>query len=236
MSTPAFSVPALTPKEINRALEEEERRQRDATPEPKFRKQDAPQPYDLLCQIEHRKFTPEEVDIIRMGIDQPMYWEREAQNLKTKLVELIWSNLLQQYDLEGVSRAEMFRNVTMALHRRVKRHGYTKQQVRKSRLAIEHQSYWEPELERLRSASAHREEKMREDHWTMKANDREIPGLAEQEMHSDGSKRMLQHKPQAASAQTIRCTRRSLSNLAQVRDNRVLKSRVQPSRVVKRVR
>ena len=79
MSTPAFSVPALTPKEINRALEEEERRQRDATPEPKFRKQDAPQPYDLLCQIEHRKFTPEEVDIIRMGIDQPMYWEREAQ-------------------------------------------------------------------------------------------------------------------------------------------------------------
>jgi hypothetical protein len=167
MSIPTFYVPPPTAEEIYRSLEEEVRRQQEATPEPIFRRQNVFQPYDYLCKIEHKRFTPDKVDKFRMGITMPSYWELEAQYFKNELSELIWHNVLHEY-LPDVPTAEGWRNVTMAYRRRLRRHGYSTQQVNGSRLSIRDQRYWKPEAECLRGLAALREHEMKEKYWERK--------------------------------------------------------------------
>lgn len=89
MATPTFFVPPPSPKEIARRLEREVRRQQEVTPEPIFQRPDAPQSYDYLYEIKHKRFTPEEVDMFRSSIGEPIYWECEARHYKDLLSELI---------------------------------------------------------------------------------------------------------------------------------------------------
>jgi hypothetical protein len=68
MATPTFFIPPPSLEEIAERLEREVRRQQEATPEPVFQRPEVTQSYDYLCEIEHKRFTPEEVDLFRSSI------------------------------------------------------------------------------------------------------------------------------------------------------------------------
>ena len=163
MATPtSFQVAAPTAEELARRLEDEVRRQTDATPEPTFRTPYVTQSYDYLCEVERTRFTSDEVDHLRKGIVEPTYWECEARHFKEQLSELLWHNVLQEYRVNTTPNIEGWRDVAMAYKRRLMRHGHSKQQVWETRLSIKDQSYWQPESECLREASALREHEMKE--------------------------------------------------------------------------
>lgn len=180
MATPTFCMPLFRPKELIAGLEEEARRQQEATPSPNFRSQPGAQAYDYLCEIEHNRFTTDEVENFRMRIVEPSYWEREARHLKDKLSELVLQKLLREYGIDSAP-TDSWRNVAMAYGRRLKRHGYSTQQVRESRLEIKDQGYWKPEAECLRRISALREHEMHEKYLERRLNiERETHGYPDQ--------------------------------------------------------
>ena len=181
MATPTFSLPPPTAEQLAKRLAEEVQRQQDATPEPIFQRPNVAQSYDYLCEIEHKRFTPDEVDTFRMRIPESNYWECEAQRYKDRLSELIWQNLLHEYSVDCVPTTNSWRDVAMAYRRRLKRHGYSKQQVRESRLSIEDQMYWKPEAVCLRAMAALREHEMQREHWEKKSNIQGIASPAESE-------------------------------------------------------
>jgi hypothetical protein len=106
MATPTFFIPPPSLEEIAERLEREVRRQQEATPEPVFQRPEVTQSYDYLCEIEHKRFTPEEVDLFRSSIAEPIYWECEAKNYKDLLSELIWQNLLREFCVDGVQTTD----------------------------------------------------------------------------------------------------------------------------------
>lgn len=221
MATPTFFVPPPTAEEIARSLEEEVRRQQEATPEPIFREQNVVQSYDYLCEIEHKRFTPDEVDNFRMGITESSYWECEARHLKDQLSELIWQNLLHEYRVDGMPTTDGWRDVAMAYRHRLRRHGSSTQQLRESRLSIKDQSYWKPEAECLRGFSALREHEMQEKYWERKANIQGIPSPAESETQYAYSEKQPRRQRQTLTKQPTRRSRRSQPNVGQPRADRV---------------
>ena len=216
MSSPAIYIPPPAPEELANAIQGEVRRQQEATPEPKFQENDAIQSYDYLCHIEHQKFSPNEVDNLRMGITDPFYYECEAGILMDELSKLIWKNLLQQCRATVASNADSWRDVVQALRRRLCRHGYSKQQVRQSRLSIDDQKYWEPEAVRLRAESAFREAEMQERYRNMNKGVEGTPNYAVGEVHcesldEDASTKDSTRRPRRpkGSARLQRASRRS---------------------------
>ena len=181
MTTPTFSVPPPTADEVARCLEGEVKRQQEATPEPIFQRPNVTQSYDYMCEIEHKRFTSDEVDTFRMGIARPNYWECEARRYKDRLSELLWQNLVHEYSVDGVPTTNSWRDVAMAYRRRLRRHGYSEQQLRECRLSIEDQVYWQPEAELLRAIAALREHEIWENHMERKSNIQGIPSPAESE-------------------------------------------------------
>jgi len=115
MSTPTFFVPPPAAEEVVRRLEDEFQRQQDAPPEPTFRNEIVDQSYKWICEIEHNRFTPKEVDEYRTEIYEPSYWEYEARYLKDQLSELIWNNLRCEYVVAG-ARADGWQNLARPTH------------------------------------------------------------------------------------------------------------------------
>lgn len=206
MATPTFSVPPPSAEEIARRLEEEVKQQHEATPEPIFQRPNVVQSYEYLCEIEHNRSTSDQVENLRRRITEPSYWECEAQHYKRELSELIWQNLLREHNSDGVSTTESWQTVAVAYRRRLRRHGYSTQQVRESRLSIRDQSYWKPEAECLRGNAALREYEIQHKHWERKSNIQEIPAAAESETQYE----YLEKKPQLKGRRLTRQpTRRS---------------------------
>ena len=170
MATPTFFVPPPSAEELASILEEEVRRQQELTPEADFRRQDATQSYDYLCEIEHERFSPQEVDLFRRNITESAYWECEARKYKDLLSDLVWQNLSREYCVEGVSTSNSWRAIATAYERRLKRQGYSTQQTRAGRLSIKDQRYWKPEAECLRGVAAYREHEEQEKYVGRKAN------------------------------------------------------------------
>jgi hypothetical protein len=175
MTTPTyFFVPPPTAEEMVKRLEDVVQSQQEATPEHTFQDENE-QSYQWMCEIEHHRFTPKEVDEHRMGVLEPDYWEQEARHLQDRLSKLIWGKLHCKYIVDGVSARDCWRNIAMAYTRRLMRQGLSTQQVRECRLAINDQRYWEPEAVRLREISARREYDMKEKHRERLANMQGIP-------------------------------------------------------------
>lgn len=143
MATPTlFSVPPVEATALCEALNA-------VTPPPRFASSDTTQSYDYICELEHCKFTPRDVEEIRGKISDPAYRQREAQCYKEKLAEIIWRKLTEEQP-EGV---EGWRKVVEAYRRRLRRHGCTIREVRDMRWCITDQEYWKPESQQLREAS-----------------------------------------------------------------------------------
>ena len=221
MATPTLFVPPPTAEELIAGLEEEARRQQEATPEPKFRRQNIVQSYDYLCEVEHKRFAPDEIDNFRMRIPESSYWKCEARHLKDQLSELIWQNLVREYCRDGLPTTDGWRDVAMAYRRRLKRHGYSTQQVREARLSIKDQSYWKPEAECLRDFSALREHEMQESYWERKANIQGIPSSVEGELQYEYPKKKPRRHCQTPTKQPTRRSRRSQPNVGQPRAGKV---------------
>lgn len=66
-------VPDLAPHNLMQGLEIVEREQQEATPPPKFRNQSPDQCYDYLCEVEHSKRSPVEINDLCMSINDPLY-------------------------------------------------------------------------------------------------------------------------------------------------------------------
>ena len=169
MSTPTNIVYAPPDAgDVFSRLEEERQRQQEATPEPIFRAQDAEQSYKWLCELEHRKLTCKDIDKHRTQIGNKEYWECEAQHWRTVLFDTIWKDLCRQH-LPGGSEVEGWRNVSLAVVRRLKRYGFDSKEIQQSRQSIDNEHYWEPEAECLRALSALQEQEMLEQHWSQQA-------------------------------------------------------------------
>lgn len=204
MATPTtFSVPPPMAEELTKALEEEARRQQEATPEPEFQKNNVVQSYGYLCEVEHRRFTRDEVDKFRMGISEPNYWECEARHYMDQLSALMWQKLLREYRVDSEPSAEGWRNVAMAYRHRLRRNGCSTQQMRAVRLSIEDQRYWQPEANCLRKISALREHEMLEEYL---ANIQGIPSPAESETRHEYLKKRRQRRPPKQSIQRLQPT------------------------------
>ena len=222
MATPtSFTVPTPTAEEIARSLQEEVQRQQGATPEPVFRTENVTQSYNLLCEIEHMRFTKNEIDSFRMGITRTDYWEREARRYKHRLCELIWENLLHEHRVGDVPTIEGWRDVAMAYRRRLRRQGYSKQQVWETRLSIKEQGYWKPESECLREISALREHEMQEQYRARKANTQGIPSPAQSETQYGCLVKKPRRQRQTPSKQPTRRSQRLQSEVDQLRTDRV---------------
>jgi len=166
MATPTeFSVPPIEAADLARLLEEESRR----TPDIEFRTSDVQQSYQWLCEIEHDKFPPSQVDKLRRNITQPEYWECEARHLKDALSEHIWQNALREYDMDEMPSTDGWLGVITFYTRLLKQHGLSSKQVRECRLSIKTQTYWQPEAKLLREVSALQEIQMVEKHLAKKA-------------------------------------------------------------------
>lgn len=174
MATPTeFNIPPPTSKDVIKRLEEAADRQKLATPEITF--DDEEQCFAWLCEEERPKFTPNEIDRLRMGITERGYWECEARHLKEQLSELVWQKLLDKYIVNGIPPTDGWRNIAIAYIRRLKRQGRSMQQVRECRHSIKNQSYWEPEADLLRNISALREHEMQEQYREKRASPSGIP-------------------------------------------------------------
>jgi len=87
-----------------------------------------------MCEIEHNRFKPDEVEKFRMGISEHKYWEPEARHLKDLLSDVILQNLLRKYNADNM--LENWRKIAIAYRSRLRREGLSMQQVRESRLSI----------------------------------------------------------------------------------------------------
>jgi hypothetical protein len=195
MATPTFFAPPPSVEEITRSLEKAVRRQQEATPEPVFRRQEVTQSYDYLCEIEHKRFPPEEVDMLRSRIAEAYYWECEARKYNDLLSELTLENLCRKYCVDGVQPTDGWRQIAMAYRRRLKRQGCSTQQARESRLSIKDQRYWKPEAECLRDIAAFRESEMLEEYRARKAKVQGMscPAESKTQFQEEGECRLQEH-------------------------------------------
>lgn len=126
MATPTtFFVPDLEIDALTRALRCEEENQRKATPSPTFANPDTDQSYDYLCEIEHSKYSSQEVERMRRSVDDTRYWKREAQCYRVQLTRRMDEQLVEEYSRHRTSQADIWRNIAMAYTRRLKRRGLT---------------------------------------------------------------------------------------------------------------
>jgi len=220
MATPTYHIPPPSAEEIISRLEKEVVFQDEATPEPKFEDENVEQSYQWLCEIERNRFTVEEVDNIRSDISAPRYWECEARHLKDKLSMVIWEKLLDQYARGGDPTREDWQKIITGYERRLKVQGLSTTQVRGSRLAINDQSYWEPESERLRQASALREYGIKEAYLERQPYDRSRSSSPRSRTHHQGPKPGLRRK---RVKQPARRLTRAQSDLGTSRTDRVLR-------------
>lgn len=153
MATPVtFYRPPPSGEEIITRLESEIRRRRETTPEPEFLHPYVENSYKWLCEIEHNRFLPCQVEQLRTDISSPYYWKVEAQTLLDMFVE-------SSSALEKQSTAEVWRKIAMEYRRQLQQRGVSPDQLMKRRLAIEDQKYWEPEATQLREIASSREAK-----------------------------------------------------------------------------
>lgn len=153
MATPTtFSVPDLEPAALIKALGAS--KQYEPTPPPEFANADATQDYHYICEVERGKYSTCKVEQLRAPITQPAYWKAEAQRYKEELSDTIEKRLVSEYSHQYKSEADLWKRISKAYKERLRRRGVTAEQIRKSRLSIRDQAYWEPEAERLRAASA----------------------------------------------------------------------------------
>lgn len=165
MTTPtSFSVPDLEPHAITAALNQEAQRQHEATPPFEFASLAPVPPYDYLCEIEHDKYSAQEVDKIRRQIADGQYWELEARMWCAEYSKRIWELSLEKHSRDEVSRTKVMRTMALEYIRRLNRKGVTMGQVRTKRHLVEDQAYWKSEWECFGQASAE-EEKIMLDHF-----------------------------------------------------------------------
>lgn len=159
MSTPtSFAVPDLSPDALNIALEREAQIQREATPPSTFTTLTPTQPFDYLCEIEHDKYIPQEVDTMRMSIGDDYYWEFEARFWCQEYTQRIWEQSLEKHRHNAVSGSDALKSMACEYIRRLKRQGMKMEQIREKRRSIEDQTYWKSEAARFREISAAKEE------------------------------------------------------------------------------
>lgn len=157
MTTPTgLFIPPPDASDVAARLEAELRRQQEATPELIF-DEPAVHSYKWQCELEQTNFTPRQVDAVRLKIHEPEYWECEARHLKDTLFHSIWKDICDEHAPDGSRAAKDWRNISLALARRLRRRGLNAQQMRKCRLAIENQDYWRLEADILGQFAAARE-------------------------------------------------------------------------------
>ncbi|KIW22072.1 uncharacterized protein PV07_12534 [Cladophialophora immunda] len=172
----------------------------EETPEPIFRTENDHQPFRLLWDIEQRRYSPEELDALRITLPDAIYWQCEARRYSNELCELIWRDCLKKYEVEdvegvqGVAKADGWRNVATAYKRRLKRQGCTTKQLRDFRLLITDERHWKPEAELLRQVSARRERERQEKYLEQNACVQGLPSPAQSEVYDMD----LQRKPRPA--------------------------------------
>ncbi|TWU70520.1 hypothetical protein ED733_000352 [Metarhizium rileyi] len=157
MSTPPCIVPSEDIDDILHKLEREQVRQwttdREATPEAIFRT-DAKHSYKLECELLHRKYKDDEIDIIRLGIANSTYWQKDANFAAHGFLNALLANLRDKYTSDGVTD---FRGMSIELRRLSEEQGQSSQKFRRHRDSITDEQYWEMEAEHLRLESARRE-------------------------------------------------------------------------------
>jgi hypothetical protein len=175
--------------ELTKKLNGEAQRQESATPDREFEFQHQQQSFDWICETERSKYIPSEVESIREGIQNPSYWEREAQQYLKFLNDLILTNICSKFLKNGKLPPECWKDVAIALKPRLRRQGATSQQINERRLSILDQDYWEPEAVALQKKSASRQHEMLEDHWKKKEQNQENQENQESQKSNNERKR-----------------------------------------------
>lgn len=121
-----------------------------------------------MCEEEHQRFEPEEIDSLRERITDPAYWKCEAQHLRETLNQYMWEKILNECCSQDVSGTNDWRRVVGSYNNLLSSSGLPLQEVRESRFSIKDQNYWQPEAELLRETSALRENEMREKYFAKK--------------------------------------------------------------------
>ncbi|KAK6437798.1 hypothetical protein LTR95_006000, partial [Oleoguttula sp. CCFEE 5521] len=145
-----FAEPNPETVDLLAALRKEADRQQDPTPSLTF--SDSPSDahvYDLVCETEHAKRTPLEVERQRAKIDSQEYWESEVSFLKTMLMEKIDSTLRQKYVSGDSTDSKAWRDMASEYRRKLQRHGCTRSQIRERRKTVKDRKYWEVEVNHL---------------------------------------------------------------------------------------
>ncbi|KAM4057679.1 kinase [Hirsutella rhossiliensis] len=112
MSTPTlFSIPPPDAHDVAARLQDELRRRQEATPEAVFGDRTPEQSYNWLCELEHRKMTPRQVDGFRATIHHADYRRHEALHLKDALFHAMWQRLCDQHAADGL---QVLRHISAA--------------------------------------------------------------------------------------------------------------------------
>lgn len=193
MNTPDFSVPNPCPQDLVAALQAEKLRQQEATPELDLPITSSEQSYKWMCELEHNRFSSQEVECYRSDIFEPGYWEQEARHFKKELSELIWAHLVESHTVDGKTSTVGWRDIANAYVRRLKRNGLSISNIRESRCSIVNEEYWKPEAERLRQIAALREYNKQQEYL-----DRQKPGNQSEESsllkHLSTKRQPLSHR------------------------------------------
>ncbi|OAA34202.1 hypothetical protein NOR_08603 [Metarhizium rileyi] len=140
-----------------RRLEEVAESRARATPEPQF--QDVETCHSWKCAVLLTHFKPKEADKHRMRISQHEYWEVECLHyMKT------FANLMRQkgHSEDGEATADHWRALTMSYQKLLEKGGLSSSEIRKSRLSIDNQKYWQLEADLYERIVAQSEHEMRE--------------------------------------------------------------------------
>lgn len=127
------------------------------------------------------KLTMDEIDTHRQEIPYADYWRREAKELCDELSNAIMENLSHEHHREGVHPADAWKEITMALRRKLRRYGLSSQQLHTVRSRIKDDPYWEPELDLFERLGAKREH----DFYRQLKRTRGMPSQTPEESFSD---------------------------------------------------
>ncbi|KAG8411917.1 hypothetical protein J3458_015211 [Metarhizium acridum] len=174
-------------------LEEVAESRTRATPEPQF-EDDVETCHQWRCEVLLNHFKPNEADKQRMRIFQRDYWKVECLHYMDMFGELMWQKVRAAHGENGEPTADHWRALTMSYQKLLEYSGLSLPEIRKSRLSIRDQKYWQLEADVYEQCVAQSEHEMRE--ALRKKDEAQHPRRARNKQPAAGRSRRVQ-RPQA---------------------------------------
>lgn len=104
--------------------------------------------YRSVAENYQTGYLPNQIEQYRMGIPYLDYWKAEAEQMHEHLSKTTLQQLIDEYVADGSTHvADAWKNIALALRRKLKRQGHSVDELDDVRRRIESNDYWKPEAE-----------------------------------------------------------------------------------------